>query len=45
VSWYPAPAPIGTCTGCGAGPHEFCHDDCPDTNRVDPRLTDCEDDR
>jgi hypothetical protein len=20
VSWYPAPAPIGTCSNCGAGP-------------------------
>jgi hypothetical protein len=44
MSWYPAPVAIGTCLNCGAGPHEFCSEDCEQTNRIDPRLTDCEDD-
>lgn len=44
MSWYPAPVAIADCLNCGAGPHEFCSDDCPETYRLDPRLTDCEDD-
>jgi hypothetical protein len=44
MSWYPAPTPIADCLNCGATAHEFCDETCEQTYRLDPRLTDCEDD-
>lgn len=41
---YPDRIVLGQCETCGAGPHEFCDETCEQTNRLDPRLTDCEDD-
>jgi hypothetical protein len=41
---YPDRIVLGACENCGAGPHEFCSEDCEQTYRLDPRLTDCEDD-
>jgi hypothetical protein len=32
---YPDRILIVQCTNCGAGPHEFCADDCPDSYRPD----------
>jgi hypothetical protein len=45
MSIYPTAKPLSTCINCGATAHEFCTDDCPETYRPDPDLTDCEVDR
>jgi hypothetical protein len=41
---YPDRILLGQCETCGATAHEFCGEDCEQTYRLDPRLTDCEDD-
>jgi hypothetical protein len=37
LPFYPAPVALSACVNCGAGPHEFCHDTCPETYRADLR--------
>ena len=32
---YPERVVLGQCVNCGAGPHEFCADDCEESYRPD----------